>query len=257
MPKRRYQKNIQYYSNLNLQTMELIKITENNGKRAVSARELYDFLGFNPSNFKSWVQNNILFNQFAIESIDYQQLVLQYELPNGATGSKSDFSLSLDFAKKLAMISKSERGEQIRNYFIECEKQLTLSQLPDFTNPAIAARAWAEQFEQRELAQKEVKALQPKAEVYDRVMASQDCVSIGDAANILKLSYGRNILFKVLREYKILMSDNTPYRKYIDAGYFKVIETAIARNERTQVVLTTLVTQRGIDYLFKILKPCT
>jgi len=160
------------------------------------------------------------------------------------------------------LLTKMQTFDLMTGYSIELrikvnrrwEELESKSKLPDFNNPAVAARAWAEQYEQRELAEKKVQELTPKAKAYDTVLSSDTAISIGDAAAVLQLPYGRNTLFKTLREKQILMSDNVPYRKYIDAGYFKVIETSIARSGRTDVVLTTLITQRGIDYLFKILK---
>lgn len=65
-----------------------------------------------------------------------------------------DFALTIDFAKRLAMMAKTEKGEQARKYFIECEKQLKEQQvqLPNFTNPAEAAIAWAEEYKAKEIA---------------------------------------------------------------------------------------------------------
>ncbi|WP_443901370.1 antA/AntB antirepressor family protein [Odoribacter laneus] len=102
---------------------ELIKIVENNGKQAVSARELYEKLGFASQHWASWYKKNITSNAFAVENEDFAQLPL--------SGRTLDFALSIDFAKRLAMMARTETGEQIRNYFIEVEKRATkpLSQL--------------------------------------------------------------------------------------------------------------------------------
>ena len=51
--------------------MELIKITEQNGKKAVSARELYEFLGFDKSQWSRWYKTNILDDELFIENVDY------------------------------------------------------------------------------------------------------------------------------------------------------------------------------------------
>lgn len=102
---------------------ELIKIVENNGKQAVSARELYEKLGFDLSQWSRWYKKNIAENKFAIQGQDYIQLDIM--------SRTLDFALSIDFAKRLAMMARTETGEQIRNYFIEVEKRATkpLSQL--------------------------------------------------------------------------------------------------------------------------------
>ena len=95
---------------------ELIKITETNGKKAVSANELYIFLGYDLSQWSRWYQKNILKNQFAVENEDFIQLDI--------VSRSRDFALSLDFAKKLSMMARTEKGEKARQYFIDCEKQL-------------------------------------------------------------------------------------------------------------------------------------
>lgn len=99
---------------------ELIRITENNGKQAVSARELYERLGYNLAAWSRWYKKNITGNQFAIEGQDY---IGFNTMLNG--NNVQDFALSLDFAKRLSMMARTEIGEQIRNYFIEVEKRAT------------------------------------------------------------------------------------------------------------------------------------
>jgi phage anti-repressor protein len=94
---------------------ELIKITENNGKKAVSARELYLGLGLAEQHWVRYYKKNITDNKFAIENEDYIQLPLM--------GRTQDFALSIDFAKKLSMMARTEAGENIRDYFVEVEKK--------------------------------------------------------------------------------------------------------------------------------------
>ena len=95
---------------------ELIKITEYNGKKAVSARELYEKLGFASQHWASWYKKNITSNPFAVQNEDFVQLPL--------SGRTQDFALSIDFAKRLSMMARTKTGEQIRNYFIEVEKRV-------------------------------------------------------------------------------------------------------------------------------------
>ena len=85
----------------------------------VSARELYSILGLDKSNWSRWSKQNIVDNPFAVENNDYVGFVI---MTNG--NETTDFALVLDFAKKLAMQVKTEKGELVRKYFIECEKQL-------------------------------------------------------------------------------------------------------------------------------------
>ena len=114
--------------------MQLIKITEKDGKQVVSARELYEALGFEASNWSKWYSKNILKNQFAIENEDYVTLVLG---TNVNKTEKKDFALTLDFAKKLSMMARTDKGDQVRDYFLACEKRAEKRiQVPAILSPA-------------------------------------------------------------------------------------------------------------------------
>jgi len=71
----------------------------------------------------------------------------------------------------------------------------------------------------------------------------------------LNMGIGRNRLFEILRDKRILMNDNKPYQTYIDRGYFRVIEQKYTKPDgSTNINIKTLVYQRGLDYIRKILK---
>lgn len=81
--------------------------------------------------------------------------------------------------------------------------------------------------QQAEIAAKnqQIKLLEPKAEFFDAVVDSKDAVSIGEVAKLLGIrGIGRNNLFSILRERKILDDRNVPYQAFVDRGYFRVIE---------------------------------
>lgn len=101
--------------------MELIKISEQNGKQAVSARDLHAFLEVK-NHFTQWFDDNK--SQFD-EDVDYQAIKVFLKHSNAPGGTnRIDYALTLDCAKELAMLSKVEKGKQARRYFIECEKKL-------------------------------------------------------------------------------------------------------------------------------------
>jgi anti-repressor protein len=97
---------------------QLIKITTTpGGKRAVFARELYDFLGFDKSQWSRWYKKNIEDNPYSEVNKDWQG----FDTMSNGNPTK-DFVLTIDFAKRLSMLARTEKGEEIRNYFIACEK---------------------------------------------------------------------------------------------------------------------------------------
>lgn len=122
--------------------------------------------------------------------------------------------------------------------------------LPDFSNPAEAARAWAKEYEEKQKALAQVSEMKPKAEFYDDVTGSTDTIDIGSVAKVLNIpNMGRNKLFSFLRENKILNKRNEPYQEYVDKGYFRQIETSWEHNGTTHINLKTVVFQKGVDYI--------
>ena len=116
---------------------------------------------------------------------------------------------------------------------------------------AEALQLAADQARKMEELEKERQVLLPKAEFFDAVTDSKTAVSIGDAAKVLDAGIGQNKLFAWLRERNILRGDNTPYQKYIDNGYFRVVEQKYQVNGETRISIKTLVFQKGIDYIRK------
>lgn len=143
------------------------------------------------------------------------------------------------------------------NAFNEMEKQLanknTLA-LPDFSNPAEAARAWANEYEAKQKALAENAIMKPKADFYDTVVSTESLLSMGDTAKLInKKGVGRNNLYKILKARKILMADNIPYQQYIERGYFKVVESYYMAGDNKVITKTTYVKQKGVDYIRKLL----
>ena len=142
-----------------------------------------------------------------------------------------------------------DRWEELENRFRKNEIVM-----PNFSNPAEAARAWADQYEQRLKLAAKVQEDAPKVEFFDSVAESKDAVEMKAVANTLNyVSVGRNKLFAILREQKILLSSNLPYQKYIDAGYFRTIETKKNCGSEIRIFIKTLVYQKGLDFIRKLL----
>lgn len=227
---------------------ELIKIkTSEGGKKIVSAKELYDTMDLKQNNWSRWSKMNIENNKFAIEKEDYVPLLI---MKNG--NETIDYAITLEFAKKLAMTVKNERGEKIRQYFIECEKKLRGEmKIPQtYAEALLEAGRLALEVEQRN---KQIEIMQPKADFFDAVTDSKDAIDIGNVAKILNLGIGRNQLFEFLRSRNILMRNNVPYQRYIDQELFRVVEQKFSKPDgSTHINIKTLVFQKGMDYILKI-----
>ena len=138
----------------------------------------------------------------------------------------------------------------------ELESKQVAPALPNFNDPVAAARAWADEVEQKQAALIELEQAKPKADFYDAVTGSDDCVDMGKAAKVLAIKgFGRNNLFEFLRDKGVLQKDNQPYQRYVDAGYFRVIESKWTDgNADTHISFKTVVYQKGLDYIRKLIE---
>ena len=101
-----------------------------------------------------------------------------------------------------------------------------------------------------------IEQMTPKALFYDTVANSKDTISMGEMANILnEKGLGRNNLFEFLRKQKVLMKDNRPYQRYMEAGYFDVIEGKYTdKDGNVHIGITPRVYQKGVDYIIRLVK---
>lgn len=217
-------------TNTNYQSMkELIKITEQNGKRAVSARELHLFLE-SKQEFANWIKNRIDKYGF-IENQDYEVFDNFIKNPNGGR-PLIEYALTIDTAKEIAMVEGNEKGKTARQYFIECEKQLRAKeqshqQIPQSFSEAL--RLAAEQAEKIETQQKQLQEQAPKVLFADTVIGSQSSCLIGELAKLITqkgYEIGEKRLFKWLRENHYLGKKgeyyNIPNQQYVEQGLFEL-----------------------------------
>ena len=238
---------------------ELIPINYEREIPTVSARDLYGFLGLEPGNYSRWSQQNILNNPYASEDTDYSVFFTHEENPLGGRPT-TDYALTIDFSKKLCMISKSKKGEEIRDYFIEVEKEHTAQKfnLPTDYLSALKVLVVSEEAKAKLLsensAQKErIAILEPKAEFFDAVADSKTAIDMSRAAKVLDMGIGRNELFAFLRDKEVLMGDNVPYQAYVDRGYFRTIEQKYSRPDGSiHISIKTLVFQKGLEFIRRL-----
>ena len=117
---------------------ELIKtITRDDGTIAVSGRELHDFLEVD-TPYTQWFDRMIDYG--FTENTDFKGLSQKSEKPIGGR-PRIDHVMTLDMAKEVAMIQRTDRGKQARQYFIEIDKQAhhDMTGLSPATRAAVAA----------------------------------------------------------------------------------------------------------------------
>ena len=104
---------------------------------------------------------------------------------------------------------------------------------------------------------RQIEEMKPKAEFFDAVADSKTAISMNEVAKVLNIKgYGRNNLFEFLRENKVLDRLNVPYQRYVDNGWFRVIEQHYQKNGEPVVTTKTLVYQKGVDGIRKMIERC-
>lgn len=99
--------------------------------------------------------------------------------------------------------------------------------------------------------QKQIQELTPKAESWSAYMDTKGNITMANLAKSLNIrDVGRNKLFEILRDNKVLRSNNEPYQSYVDRGYFEVINGIKNGFKYTQ----TVVTGKGMEWINKKVK---
>ena len=132
--------------------------------------------------------------------------------------------------------------------------------LPDFSNPAEMARAWADEFERRKKAEQAIEEQKPKVLFADSVSVADDAILIGALAKLIKqngVDIGQNRLFQKLRDMGYLIKSgqdkNMPTQKAMNMKLFRVKERTVGNPDGSvRTTRTTLVTGKGQIYFINL-----
>lgn len=148
-------------------------------------------------------------------------------------------------AHKLTGVKGAGFTAKYINRFHEMEDVIQ-TQLPSGNN--LIALAVIEAQKMLEQKDRQIEKMTPKAEFFDAVADSKTAISMNEVAKVLSIKgYGRNNIFEFLRNEGILDRFNVPYQRYVDSGWFRVIEQKYMKNGEPQVTTKTLVYQKGVD----------
>jgi anti-repressor protein len=167
---------------------ELIPINREGGNQSVNARDLHAFLK-NGDHFATWIKERI--QQFGfVEGSDFESYSAPAEKPTGGRPSK-EYTLSIDMAKELSMVERTDKGKQARQYFIACEKALKeqpqLGFAAAMSDPATLRSLLLDNVEKVLALEATVSNLTPKADALDRIAAADGSFCITDAAKDLQI----------------------------------------------------------------------
>lgn len=226
---------------------ELIKINNDN---MVDGRSLHEFLQVG-ARYNDWFPRMCEYG--FVEGVDFYSKMSETSAKGGRPSVNHE--MTIDMAKEISMIQRTERGKQARQYFLECEKRLkamppALSPAEQMAQGLLAAQKLLAEKEQR------ITEMTPKAIFADAVSASKTSILIGDLAKLIRqngVDVGQNRLFAWMREngwlHKGGSSKNMPTQKGMEQGLFEIKETTINNPDGSiRVTRTTKVTGKGQQY---------
>lgn len=232
---------------------ELLKVNYDNDRITLSARELHEFLGIG-TQYTKWFDRMSEYGFY--ENVDYQAISQKRLTAQGNETTYIDHEITLDMAKEIAMIQRSDKGKEVRQYFLELERrwnspEAVMNRALEYSRKQVKAL-----MEEKQGLIEENNQLKPKALFADAVSASNESILIGQLAKLIRQNgyeIGQNRLFEWMRENEYLIKKgeryNQPTQKSMDLGLFEVKERTITNPDgSTRITLTTKVTGKGQVY---------
>ena len=232
----------------------LINITLNeNQEPVVSGRQLHETLGVK-TRYNDWFNRMTDFG--FTENEDYLAITQKRVTAQGNATNQTDHIIKLDMAKEIAMIQRTDKGKEVRQYFIQVEK--------DFNSPEkIMARALL-------MADKKIKLLESQnenllieleeanknADYLDLILQTKDSLTITQIAQDYGISARKmNQLLKQERIQRIVNGQWVLYAKYLGKGYISSRTfDYMGKDGKIHSNVTTVWTQLGRRFLYDKLK---
>lgn len=231
---------------------EIITVNYNNNRPTVLGRDLHGLLEVK-EKYSQWFPRMVEYG--FTENIDFMSFSENSEKPLGGR-PKQDHQLTIEMAKEICMLQRTEKGKQARQYFIQLEK--------DWNSPEkVMARALVVAQETIEslkvttaVQEQQIAELNPKATYYDLVLQCSDLVS----ATVIAKDYGKSAkwLNKILAENKVQFKQGgiwVLYKKYAEKGYTQTkTDTYVDNKGIAHTKPHTHWTQKGRLFIYGFLK---
>lgn len=221
--------------------------------QTVSARELHEQLEIS-KRFSAWFETN---SQGFVEGEDFASVLSGTVVNNGAHRELQDYNLTVDMAKHLCLMSRTEKGKQCRQYLLDLEKAWNTPEQVMARALKIANRTIDSLKEHNTKLIEDCERMKPKEIFADAVSASKTSILIGDLAKLIcqnGFQIGQKRLFEWMRAngYLILRkgSDyNMPTQRSMEMGLFEIKESTHLNGDGLNVISKTpKVTGKGQQY---------
>lgn len=230
---------------------ELIKVDAD--AQVVSARELHEALGVE-KRFSAWFETN---SQGFVEGEDFTGAYLKVQSNQyGGEEEIQDYNLSVDMAKHICLMSRTDKGKACRQYLIDVEKAWNTPEQVMARALKIANQTIDSLKENNIRLIEANERMKPKEILADAVATSKTSILVGDLAKLIcqnGYQIGQKRLFDWLRNNGYLVksgsSYNMPMQRYVEQGLFKVKESNVQNPDGSvRTTRTTKVTGKGQVY---------
>lgn len=218
-----------------------LNVNEQNEKQTVSARELYKGLEIT-DRFNRWFESLLKYG--FIENEDFCRVKTSTQ-QNQYGGEKEidDFAISLDMAKEICMLQRSEKGKQYRQYLIKLEQAWNTPEM-------VMKRALQIANRQVEEMKEKLFAQEPKVLVYDNLVDRNKLMNFRDFAT--KIGMSQTEFMNILKSKYIYKTPSGEYRAYADYTDFFSLRTFNKGKDKTGEQL--LLNMNGINFFLNKFK---
>lgn len=235
---------------------ELISIETNSERPVVSGRELHEKLGIKTA-YKDWFPRMAEYG--FEEGEDFNPLKneqVRMEGDREVCRTVTDHLMTLDMAKQICMIQRSEAGKRYREYFLEVERKWNSPEAV-LARALQASRAALDemQADNERLAQR-VEMLQNKADYFDQVADAEGLTSFRETAKLFGIPEKKFI--KSMEEHDYCYRDSRnrlmPYAGKLRSGLFEVKEATYTGLSGTHTTIYTKITPKGRTVIWQAIR---
>ena len=239
---------------------ELIRISFDSDRPTVSGRELHAALEIG-SNYTTWLSR--MCDYGFVEGIDYISCFPNLESESHGGQNKIDHQLTIDMAKQICMIQRTETGRKFRQYFIKVEEawnspEAVMARALQFANNQLALmqKKNAELVGTVAIQNQQITEMKPKASYYDVVLNCKDLISTSAIAK----DYGKSAIWmnRYLHEKGVQFKQGDIwllYQKYAEKGYTSTKTHSYPGTDgNVHTKVHTYWTQKGRLFIYGLMK---